>query len=421
MDAQEASALLEGLGTETRNLQQFLSGGEGAVFVSVGDDIVRNGRGHASNATEQRCGSGVDLHADSIHGVLHHGIERVLELGLGNVVLILPNADGLRIDFDELGKRVLQAAGNRHSTAERDIHVRELSCGQGRCGVHGGTGLRNHHRGQLLASGLSNQIGYFASQGFGLAGSGAIADSHELHAVRGTESGQLLLGARPVIAWLVRVDDGSVEHLAGGVDNGALHTIAVSRIQAESGALTSRGSQQQVAQVTGEDIHGFSLSALLQSSAGVEGSGHLQLGTPAETNGLVNPLGGTAVGKLKGLTDHVFVGLIFTRIDVESQDALGLSTQHGQHTVAGHGLQRFVVLEVVAVLRARSLLALHHGSGGRTGRPHLLTNRAHQISISSEAIDQNGTGTRQSVLRILTSSLAVFSGQSLGIRGGVGQ
>lgn len=58
---------------------------------------------------QQRRGSCLHIHADAGHAAFHHAGERVLQLGLFEIMLILPHADGLRIDLHQFGKRVLHA------------------------------------------------------------------------------------------------------------------------------------------------------------------------------------------------------------------------------------------------------------------------------------------------------------------------
>src|SRR4249919_3424511 len=47
------------------------------------------------------------------------------------VVLVLADADGFRIDLDELGQRILQPASDRDRTAQRHVEVGQLLRGEG--------------------------------------------------------------------------------------------------------------------------------------------------------------------------------------------------------------------------------------------------------------------------------------------------
>ena len=71
------------------------------------------------------------------------------ELRLADVVLVLADADRLRIDAHQLGERVLQPARDRDGAAQRDVEVRELLRRQLRRRVDRRARFRHHHLGQL--------------------------------------------------------------------------------------------------------------------------------------------------------------------------------------------------------------------------------------------------------------------------------
>ena len=125
-DAQEAGALLERLRPEP-----------GTDFSAA---RVRNGPLASRWATmfaaspspmpETRVSSGdrggVHVHADRVHAVLDHRVEAAGELDLGEVVLVLADADRLRVDLHQLGQRVLQPAGDGDRAAQRDVQPGQL-------------------------------------------------------------------------------------------------------------------------------------------------------------------------------------------------------------------------------------------------------------------------------------------------------
>ncbi len=116
-DAQEARRLLEGLRRQGAALPAARPLLERAVAVAIGDDVSGEAVADAGYPRQQWHGSGVQIHADGVHAVLHHRVERARELGLGNVVLVLADADGFRVDLHQLGERVLQAAGDGNRAA----------------------------------------------------------------------------------------------------------------------------------------------------------------------------------------------------------------------------------------------------------------------------------------------------------------
>ena len=56
-------------------------------------------------------------------------------------MLILADADGFGIDFDQLGERVLQAAGDGDGAADGEVEIGELLAGDVGGGVDGGAGF----------------------------------------------------------------------------------------------------------------------------------------------------------------------------------------------------------------------------------------------------------------------------------------
>ncbi len=72
---------------------------------------------------KQRRRGRVEIDADGIHRVFDDGIERARQLLLVDIVLILADADRLRLDLDEFGERILQAAGDGDGAAQRHVEV----------------------------------------------------------------------------------------------------------------------------------------------------------------------------------------------------------------------------------------------------------------------------------------------------------
>ncbi len=149
-DAQEAGALLERLRAQPGHAGQRGAGAErarsrrGARTICVGQPL-----GDPGDPAQQRHRRGVDVHPDRVHAVLDHRVQRAGQRRLGQVVLVLADADRLRVDLHQLGQRVLQPAGDGHRAAQRHVQLGQLGRGVGRRRVHRGAGLADHHRGQL--------------------------------------------------------------------------------------------------------------------------------------------------------------------------------------------------------------------------------------------------------------------------------
>jgi len=117
VDAQEAGRQLEGLVAEAGYCPERLPIGKGTMLVAVGDDVRGQRRAESGDARQQRRRGGVDVDTDRVHAVLDDRIERSCQPGLADIMLVLSDTDRFRIDLDQFGERILQAAGDRHRTA----------------------------------------------------------------------------------------------------------------------------------------------------------------------------------------------------------------------------------------------------------------------------------------------------------------
>ena len=96
VDPQEPGAEFEGLGAEARHVLQRVAIAERPVRLAMDDDRLRERLADARNASEQLRRGGVDVDAHRVDAVLDHRVERAAELLLGEVVLVLADADRLR-------------------------------------------------------------------------------------------------------------------------------------------------------------------------------------------------------------------------------------------------------------------------------------------------------------------------------------
>ena len=129
-DAQEAGGLLEGLGAEAGHLLERGAVGEGAVLVAVRHDLLGQLGADAGDIGEQGGRGGVDVHADLVDDAFDHAVEAAGQLLLVDVVLVQADADRLGVDLDQLGQRVLDAAGDGDGAAHADVEVGHLGAGQ---------------------------------------------------------------------------------------------------------------------------------------------------------------------------------------------------------------------------------------------------------------------------------------------------
>ena len=248
-DTQEAGTLLEGLRPELRYLLELLAVPEGAVFFPEGDDVFGRGGGEAGDTAQQGRRGGVDVHADGVDAVFHHRVQRGLQLLFGHIVLVLADADGLRLNLDQLGQGILETAGDGDRGAQVHVKLGEFLRTEGACGVHRGAGLGDDHVAEvgaalvLLADELDGHL-------LGLAAGGAVADGDVLHAVLADQGGQLLDGLVLLPLAVGGIDDGGVQNPAGPVDHGDLAAHAVPGVEAHGdlaldGRLHQEGTKVQ--------------------------------------------------------------------------------------------------------------------------------------------------------------------------------
>ena len=255
-DADESCRLAEGLRTQSRHVQQLLTVREGTVFGAVGDDAFGGCGAHARHVREQLHGGAVEVHAHGVHAVFDGVVEGAAQGGGRHVVLVLAHANGLRVDFDELGERVLQAAGDGDGAAYGHVVVGQLGGGEGGGGVDGGARLGDGHLLGCVHAFFTQGADQFAGELVGFAACGAVADGDEFHAVLAAGGGELAQRFCPLVARGVWVDGAHAQRLTGAVNYGVFHAVAQARVQAEGGFVAGGCGEQNIAQVGGEYLGG---------------------------------------------------------------------------------------------------------------------------------------------------------------------
>ena len=249
VDTQEARALFKGFRPQTADFQQLLAVLELTILVAPGDDVLRHHAGQAGDAGQQRNGGGVQVNADGVHTVFHHRVQLTRQLGLADVVLILADANGFRVDFHQLGQGILQTAGDGDRAAQRHVEVRKLLRRQLGGGVNGSPGFADDH---LLGGDLRELFLHVEEETLGFTRGGTVADGHQLNVVlltqRGDGDGRFggLAG--------VGIDGIGSDQFTGGVDDGHFHPGAQARIESHGGAQPGGRGHQQIVQVAGEDV-----------------------------------------------------------------------------------------------------------------------------------------------------------------------
>ena len=278
-----------------------------------------------------------------------------------HIVLVLPDADGLGVDFDELGQGVLQAARNGHRAAQVDVELGELLGRQLAGGVDRGPGLADDHVLQAQAVFGRQLMDDGGGELLGLMAGGAVADGQHLDAVRQDHLLDGALGLVDALELRHGVDDAGVQHFAGGVDDGDLAAHAVAGVQPHDRFAADGRLQQQLAQVVAKDADGplgrsvGQLAAQLVFEAGVD-----QAAVGIQRGGFHQGGAGPAglfAGKHPGDDGARALGV---DLDADFEVALSLATVQRQHAVAGDLGQR---LGIVVILGVDAVLVPGFGAG----------------------------------------------------------
>ena len=202
-DAEEAGGLLERLGAEAGDGHELDAALEAAVFIAELDDLLGDAFGEAGDLFEQRGGGGVEVDADAVDAAFNGLFETLLEAALVDVVLVLANADGFGVDFDEFGEGILETAGNGDGAADGEVKIGELLPGDVGGGIDGGSGFGDDDTEGAEVGGFDD-VGDFA-------GAGAVADGEGLDVVLLDEAGERLDGTGDILLGFEGVDDGMFE------------------------------------------------------------------------------------------------------------------------------------------------------------------------------------------------------------------
>ena len=355
-NAQEACTLLKGLGAQLGHLFQLGAALKTAVLLPEGHDVLAHGGGQAGNVAQQGGGGGVQVGAHRVDTAFHHAVQRGLQLFGGHIVLILTHADGLGLDFHQLGKGVLQTAGDGHGRAQGQVEVGHLLCRQLGGRVHRRACLGHHHVAHLAGE-LTEHLD---AEQLGLLGGRAVADGDDLHVPLEDFVPQGLGRALFLPFAVGGIDHGGVQHLAGLVHHCQLTAGAVAGVQTDGGLALDGRCHQQLAQVDAEQPDGV--------LAGLFG----ELGADFPLDGGVNQ---TVIGILAGVLHQQSAGGTALHIqaadDIQGaagvgdhahlQKALFLAAVEGQHLMACQLFHRVGELVVGGV---DAVLLLLGGRGG---------------------------------------------------------
>ena len=280
-----------------------------------------------------------------VDAVLDDAIEGVGEFFLVDVVLILANADGARVDFHEFGQRVLHAARDGNGAAQGGIEVRKFFSGQRRSRIHRSAGFADDVPATILPP-FENA----GDEAFALAGGGAIADGHKGDVVAVDELAQGVFGFGFAAFAFERINNGRFQHVAGGVNNGQLTAVGKPRIETKHDVAAHRRLQEQIAQVFLKEHGGLVLGPFAAGFAHFFFEGWLEQAAPTVAARFLQTF----------LPNHAFAidvfvkqidGALFVGLQAYRKGFVAFGTADGVHAVRRHFGQGFTVVEIVVISR----------------------------------------------------------------------
>ncbi len=179
----------------------------------------------------------------------------------------MSDADRLRVDLHELGKRVLQAPCDRHGAAQGHIEIGHFSCGLGRCRIDRGAGFA-HYNFDWFGSGQGGD--HLRHQAVGLAARRPIANRDQFDTVLLDEPVKFCHRPCDIVAGLEWIDGCRLQKLAGSIDHRDFHAGPDAWIETHGWPRPSRRGKQQILKVASEDMDGLSLGTLAKITHEIE-------------------------------------------------------------------------------------------------------------------------------------------------------
>ena len=382
--AQKACALFKRLRPQLWDLLDLRARGERAVFLTVGDDVFGCRRVQARDLPQQRSGSRIEVHADCVDARLDHAAERRVELLLRHVVLILADADGLRVDLHELGQRVLQPPRDRHGRAQIHVVLREFLRRQLRSGIDRRTRLIDDHIRHAAAQPADHLDGHRLR----LARGGTVADGKMAHVVLFDELRELRDGVLLLLFAEGGIDDRGVEHLARLVDDRDLAAVAVAGVEAHRDRALDRRLHEQRAEVERKVVDGLLVGRVSQGGAQLALHAGLQQPVIAVVADSLHEVHRGAPGLYHAAADAL-QRLVAVDRQADLQRALALAAVEGQDLMAlqaGDGLREIKILPVDGGLL---VLLLCRGRLRRAAAVHERTQALAHLRVVGDALGED--------------------------------
>ena len=286
LDTEETGALFECLFTHAGNFQQFAAGLERTVLGTVIHDVLRQRWTEAGNISEQMLTGRIDIDTDQVHAAFDSLVETLFQCALFDVVLVLAYADAFRIDLDQFGKRVHQAAADTDGSANRHVVLRELVASYLGCRIDGGAIFAdNEHLHLAVVTDVGNEL-------FRLAACRPVADGNCIDGIGRNQLGYFCRSLTLFILGRMRIDGFVVQQRSLCVETDQLTAGPVTGIDSQHTLLSQWRSQQQLAQVLGKHADRFFIGFRLAEIGKFGFDGRLQKTFERVVHGGRNLFGG---------------------------------------------------------------------------------------------------------------------------------
>ncbi|MNI02127.1 hypothetical protein D3C73_549910 [compost metagenome] len=176
----------------------------------------------------------------------NHRLEALLQMLLGDIMLVLADPNGFGIDLDELGQRVLHPAGDRDCASLSDVKRGELLLRELRCGVYACSSLADDQVSELLLLTFGDDL---SDELLGFARSRSVADDNELDGVFINQLIEFGGSFALLVMRRCRIGHRHLEQLACVVDDGKLTACPVGGVNAKDVLALHRRLQKQAAKV----------------------------------------------------------------------------------------------------------------------------------------------------------------------------
>ena len=253
-DPQEPCTLLICFRTQSGNLQQLPSVRKSAVFISPVNDGSSRLLRDAGDIFQKGIGGCIQIDADLVDAGLDHTFQLPPEFLLITVMLILSDADRLRIDLDQLRQRILQAARDGCGTSLSHIEFGEFLRCQFACRIDGSSGFIDDHIVHLLRSGAIDFRQDLRDHLLGFPRCSAVSAGNECDMVFRDQALDRLLRSFDLCGCCRRrrINHRGIQNFTGAVNDCDLATCPKGRVPSEDDLSRDRRLHQKLPQVLSE-------------------------------------------------------------------------------------------------------------------------------------------------------------------------